>query len=60
MQLIILSSFLFTLCRPSAVPRGTAAAPIRSDGRVNQSQPAQRGAVMREMGVSEDSLEVSD
>ena len=51
---------MFAIRRPSAIPRGTAAAPIRSDGRVNQSQPAQRIAVMREMGVSEDTLEVSD
>lgn len=40
------------------MPRGAAAAPIRSDGRVNQSQPSQRSAVMREMGITEDALEV--
>ena len=44
--------------RPSAQPRGIAAAPIRSDGRVTQSGPAQRTAVMRELGVSEEALEV--
>ncbi|KAL4514510.1 hypothetical protein Ndes2437B_g01024 [Nannochloris sp. 'desiccata'] len=44
--------------RPSAIPRGTAAAPLRSDGRITQSQPAQRGAVLHEMGVREDALEV--
>lgn len=48
------------ICRPSAIPRGAAAAPIRSDGRVNQSQPSQKAAVMREMGVTEDILEVSN
>ena len=40
--------------------RGTAATPvIRSDGRVSQSLAAQRAAVMSDVGMSDEDLEVS-
>jgi hypothetical protein len=45
--------------RPSAVPKGTAAAPVRADGRLTVSLPEQRLAVMRRLLVTQDALEVS-
>lgn len=46
-------------CRPSAIPKGTASTPVRSDGRVVQSLLSQREAVLEDLGIDDEMLEVS-
>lgn len=51
-------SWLIAHCRPSAVPKGTVSTPVRSDGRVVQSLLSQREAVLEDLGIDDEMLEV--
>ena len=44
--------------RPSAVPKGMAAVPVRGDGPITPSTHEQKLAVMKRLHVTQDSLEV--
>lgn len=44
--------------RPSLIPKGYEALPIRGDGRIAESLPEQKRAAMRRLGVSQAGLEV--
>ena len=44
--------------RPSAVPRGAVSTPMRTDGRVVQSLLSQRDAVLADLGIDEEILDV--
>jgi hypothetical protein len=44
--------------RPSLVPKGRAAAPLRTDGRIAHSSAEQKQDVMRRLNVTQEELEV--
>ena len=60
-QTTLVASLIHLLmnCRPSAIPKGAASTPVRSDGRVVQSLLSQREAVLEDLGIDDEMLEVS-
>lgn len=44
--------------KPSAVPKGAAAIPVRADGRIAPSLPQQKASVMHKFNITDEILEV--